>query len=265
MRRHPYTGSTILWLIGCLLAVGLLSACSGTSGDEENLEADKGGESGNLGQDDAAEGNGQENFANAESPGGDSAEINSDTADAGGEPPAANALPAEGVNTASGGNNGMFDNSGGTQANAAVPLNGAPTANGTALNNTVANVPLNAAVNPSPPANNAIPAVAAVPANAAALMQTSPPSNSNQLPSAATSTSGLTPRPDGRVRYVKQGGIQIMNAPNGEPVSSLEQGDHPVTWEENGWLKMADGMYLPVDGVSQKGIGRPKVQRGWAH
>ncbi len=262
MRRHTNPGWSIIWLLGCLMAVGLLSACSGASGDDENLEADKGGESGNLGQDDAAEGNGQENFANSESPGGDSAEINSDTADAGGDQAPANAAPSQGTNTASGGNNAMFDNAGGAPANATAPLNNAPPTNAAALTNAPANAVLNAAVNPTTPVNNTVPAVAAVPANAAALTQTAP---SNTVSTASPIASGLTPKSDGRVRYVKEGGIQIINAPNGSPVASLEQGDHPVTWEENGWLKIADGMYLPVDGVSQKGVGRPKGQRSWTH
>lgn len=67
----------------------------------------------------------------------------------------------------------------------------------------------------------------------------------------------------GRVRYVKEGGVQVVNAPGGAPVFTLEQGDHPVTWEENGWLRLNTGMYVPADALSDQGVGRPNNGRSW--
>lgn len=65
------------------------------------------------------------------------------------------------------------------------------------------------------------------------------------------------PIPGGRVRYVPEGGVQVVSAPNGDPVVTLNQGDHPLTWEESGWLKLANGMYVPSGSLSDKGVPRP--------
>ncbi len=68
----------------------------------------------------------------------------------------------------------------------------------------------------------------------------------------------------GRVRYVPEGGVQVVSAPGGAPVQTLEQGEHPVTWEENGWLKITNGMYVPIDAMSTKGVPRPQTGAAWS-
>jgi hypothetical protein len=74
---------------------------------------------------------------------------------------------------------------------------------------------------------------------------------------AAASAGDTAPIPGGRVRYVPEGGVQVVSAPNGDPVVTLNQGDHPLTWEESGWLKLANGMYVPSGSLSDKGVPRP--------
>jgi hypothetical protein len=104
-----------------------------------------------------------------------------------------------------------------------------------------------------PPANNAAP-----PANATAAA--TPPPAAQKAPADG---GPQAPVQGGRVRYVKQGGVQAVSAPNGQPVMTIEQGEHPVTWEENGFLKIANGLYVPVDSLSEKGVPRPQDQKHW--
>lgn len=186
------------------LASGLVMfvGCSGQQQQEENLETTEGNEEAtnqaneNLGQDDAAEGNGQENYV-------DNNEGAQQTAAQGAE-----------TNSATEEIDPTLDNSGA----AAAPVNTA----------------------------------AATPVNTAAA-----------TPAAAPAGGPGSIVPGGRVRYVKEGGVQAVNAPGGQPVMMIEQGEHPVTWEENGYLKIADGVYVPVDALSDKGIPRAKTSGGW--
>ena len=257
MGLNKKTSMSIIWLLGCLMAVGLLSACSDVASDEENLDAEKTGNQSNLGQDDAAEGNGQENFVDAGNTGGASAEVNSDTSAGGdldlgastsGAPTnaaPANSAPAAGVATNSSGNLTAGANPSAT--NSGNSLLGS--ADLTAPTNTGANQTATAAANS--------------PENAANSGNTANVAKTPEPMAPASSPGGLTPRSNGRVRYVKEGGVQLKNAPNGSPVMNLEQGDHPVTWEENGMLKVADGLYVPVDGMSDKGVGRSRGARVW--
>ena len=183
-------------MASCLV---VLSGCSGSQQQEENLEATdgneaaannaEGNENANLGQDDAAEGNGQENFVDNDAQanaGAQGAEANSATTDV-----AADAT---------------LDNAGAAPVNTTATATPAPAAGGEG-----------------------------------------------------------SPVPGGRVRYVKEGGVQAVNAPGGQPVMMIEQGEHPVTWEENGYLKIADGVYVPVDALSDKGVSRPTGGGGWSH
>ena len=82
-------------------------------------------------------------------------------------------------------------------------------------------------------------------------------------PAAPAAGGPEAPLAGGRVRYVKEGGVQVVNSPGGSPVFTLEQGDHPVTWEENGWLKLNTGMYVPADALSDQGVGRPGNGHAW--
>lgn len=201
--------SAVLSAMWVTLMAGTLGACAGQQSQDENLEATQQvGNQGDLGKDDAADGNGQENLVqDTSSPDASAgADVNSVTTD----------------DTA--------------QLNAT--LNGGA---GDALAGGGAAAPLNAAAPVAP--------TSAAPAMPAA---SGPAAGGEQAPVAG-----------GRVRYVKEGGVQVVNAPGGSPVFTLEQGDHPVTWEENGWLKLTTGMYVPVEALSDQGVGRPSASRSW--
>lgn len=200
-----------------------LAACSGQQeeGDElQTTEDDEGANQGEIAQDDAKDGNGQENYAEGEGGGGDAeanaadgAAVNSDTSQEAPPEQPADALP--------------------NNAPALEPADG-----GT-----------------PPPANNS----AALPAPTDAPPATPPPA-------AAPATGGddKAPLPGGRVRYVQASGVQVMSAPNGgTPVASLQQGDHPLTWEENGAVKLGKDMYVPAGSLSDAGVPRPYGGAGW--
>lgn len=73
------------------------------------------------------------------------------------------------------------------------------------------------------------------------------------------STSTKAPIPGGRVRYVPEGGVQVVSEPNGSPILTLTQGDHPLTWEEAGWIKIADGMFVQAGALSDSGVPRQYI------
>ena len=192
------------------ILAGALGACSGQQQQDENLEtSQQGGDSGDLGKDDAAEGNGQENIVKDGPSSGDAAsgaDINSVTQD---------------------------------DAELSASLNGET---------------------PPPAANMLAPDGASAPTNSALAAPGTPSPAPGPAPASGGNQAAV---PGGRVRYVKEGGVQVMSAPGGSPVFMLEQGDHPVTWEENGWLKLTTGMYVPVDSLSDLGIGRPASGNAW--
>lgn len=181
-----------------------LLSCSGQQETEEGLEG--GNQQGNLGADDAAEGNGQENFVEGE--GGNEAQDGAET------------------------NSALANNPGGE-----IPPN--------------ENIP--------PPSNEPPPEQAPpLPTNVA---NTPPPAV--ETPAPAPANPDAAPLPGGRVLYAISGGAQVVNAPGGSPVATLEQGDHPVTWEENGWHKLANGMYVAKSSLSVPGVPRSQTGIPW--
>jgi hypothetical protein len=219
---HMKIGNTIVRKVSILLAGATFifsTACSSSQQDDEELEvSNEQNQQGNLGEDDAAEGNGQENVENEfENEQGNQqgneqgADVNSET---GNEFENENGGDEQMVNNTGENINPTLDNSAGA----------------------------NPAMNTAAPMN---PATMAAPA-----------------PAPAPVASDRAPIPGGRVRYVTST-VQVVNAPGGAPVFTLETGDHPVTWEENGWLRISTGMYVPVDAMSDKGVARPMQGKGW--
>lgn len=214
-------------IFGVLSTAALLSlgtACSSSQQDEEDLELsddENSNQQGNLGEDDAAEGNGQENFEEGTNDyeGNQGADVNSETT---------NEFEDGGDQFFNAGNNANTGN-----ANMNTGMNAAP------VNDGMNAAPVNAAMNAAP-VNMGMTGGGAV-----------------------ASPSERAPIPGGRVRYVREGGVQIVNSPGGSPVASLEQGDHPVTWEENGWLRISNGMYVPIDAMSDKGVSRASGMKAW--
>ncbi len=222
--------NTIVRKVSFLLtgaAIVLSTACSSSQQDEEELEVSNDqNQQGNLGEDDAAEGNGQENsgdeFENEQ--GEQGADFNSETG------------------------NEFENENGGEQLTNNMGEDMNPTLDNTSGGNQV--------INTADPMNTNTGAMAAMSEPAA------PAAPAEPSTIATPAASERSPVPGGRVRYVKSS-TQVMNAPGGSPVFTLETGDHPVTWEENGWLRISTGAYVPVDAMSDKGVARPNQGKGW--
>ena len=192
--------------------------CAGQQDGEEELENTN--QQGDLGQDDAAEGNGQENFVEED---GESQE----------------------KETGEGANNALAGEGEGAPANGELPPN--------TTNPPLANEPL---PEQTPPLPTNLP-----PENPAPPVQEAPAAPVASAP--APSDPNTSPVTGGRVRYAKSGGTQVVDAPGGSPVATLEQGDHPVTWEENGWFKLGTGLYVSSDALSTNGVPRPNTGAPW--
>jgi hypothetical protein len=222
---------TINWmnlLKQCFVAISIFSiaACSAQQQTDEDLEVseyDDQGDNSDLGNDDAAEGNAQENFVdesdNQENYGnGDNnynEATNSDTEE-------------ENLDEAAEDDefNATLNNTGNNELVSDDDLAGS-----NQYENQAQPVPVSTDdMTPAP--------TASVPSNSA-------------------------PIPGGRVRYVVEGGAQVTNGPGGSIVLTLAQGEHPVTWEENGFFKMAEGYYIAQESLSESGVGRPVNSARW--
>ena len=201
----------------------LLIHCAGQQ-EQQGDDLENTNQQGDLGQDDAGEGNGQENVVNNE---GEGEGLEEETGEG-----ANNAL-AQGGNLPPEGD--LPPNS-----NVPLPANEPPPEQTPPL---PANLPPE---NPLPP-----------PEPVANVATTAPP------PAPVADNSSTAPITGGRVRYAKSAGTQVVDAPGGSPVTTLEQGDHPVTWEESGWFKLGTGLYVSTDALSDKGIPRSSSGNPW--
>jgi len=207
MKNGPSITSKVTVFLSSAVLV-LSTACSSAQQDQEELDVsdeqyDQYNQE-NLGEDDAAEGNGQENYYD---------------------------------------NNQQYD-----QYNQGADINN-DTSNEFAYDNSegFSNI-----MNPTLDNSASMP-----------MTNSSAPMSSNSMAAPAPTYSDRAPVPGGRVRYVRGGGVQVVNSPGGAPIFTLETGDHPVTWEENGWLRLSTGMYVPVDAMSDRGVARPTHNKTW--
>jgi hypothetical protein len=84
------------------------------------------------------------------------------------------------------------------------------------------------------------------------------------IPGATPATAPATYTPGGMVKYVLPGGADLYNSPNsGSVVGRLEQGDHPLVWEENQWARTSDGLYIPSANLTIEAVGRAKKPSSW--
>lgn len=198
------------------------------AGDQS--QSDNGNASGNLQQGDEA------NLSD-----GGAASVNSDTG--------ANEFAANNASgTLNNGGNNFLANNGGTEGvavnNATEPdALGANTGNTGVTNTPVTDPAVNAVVDQSSAP------VEAIPANAAP---------------AAPATPAMAPAEGGIVKYVRPGGTQMYQDPQGQNVvKQLEQGDHPLVYENGEWARTSDGYYIPSKGLTSSPVGRAKRTAEW--
>lgn len=111
------------------------------------------------------------------------------------------------------------------------------------------------ATDPAP--NDASAAVAPPATDPAPVENATPPPASNPAPAEPAASSAQAPIEGGRVRYVREGGAKVTSqASGGDIVRTLEQGEHPVTWDEGGAYRVGPGMYVSKDSMSDIGIPR---------
>jgi hypothetical protein len=84
-------------------------------------------------------------------------------------------------------------------------------------------------------------------------------------PTPAADTGGIGPQPNRFVRYVKVTSATVHAEPNETSASvvTLVKGDHILVSEENGWGKIADGRYIKLSDLSNKGVPRDRTPLSW--
>lgn len=133
---------------------------------------------------------------------------------------------------------------------------------GDANANTLATSPTENGENTAPPSESSVPPpIATAPESPPAAPVAAP-----AAPSAAPAdTGGIGPQPNRFVRYVKVASATVHAEPNegSASVVTLSKGDHILVSEENGWGKIADGRYIKLSDLSNKGVPRDRTPVSW--
>lgn len=216
-------------IISLVFGAMLLVNCSGSEQQQqqEDLDASEEEEAANVSEEDMAANMGNQQFADDE----DFSANEGQTTNNAGEEISNNQLA-------------NLTNDAGAQA----PINNA------ALNAEAA--PMNAAITNAAPMN-AAPMNAAAPVNPAAPM-------ADVAAPVDPVTAAASPTDRGIVKYVRSSGLSIVDQPGSTTVSgTLDQGDHPVVWENGEWARLSNGKYVSSKGLSEKGVGRVRGTNPW--
>jgi hypothetical protein len=89
--------------------------------------------------------------------------------------------------------------------------------------------------------------------------------NAAAEPLEPVATSSVPVDPNGRVKYVMAGGSTMHDQPEGSIIKDLEQGDHPLVFNEGEWARTSDGFYVPSMTLSQDPIPRRKTKAIWTY
>ncbi len=83
--------------------------------------------------------------------------------------------------------------------------------------------------------------------------------------SASVDTAAAQPMSGGNVKYVKNAGVKVHSGPDAGSavVRQLSKGDHMLVTVEGGWARLADGGFVAMQGLSDKGVGRPRSAGAW--
>lgn len=267
MRNSKSRNKLRTWL--AILGLASLVACSSQQQQDDDLELDEnyGDQQGNdYGEDDAGEGNGQENFVDES----DAEENDYQNGNQGQQSQYAEDGDSNTVNGAldngtggnqyanEGGGNQYANNAGGNEyANEGGGNQYANNADG----NEYANAGGNQYANLAAEGANAVPED--VPVETAPAADYAVDAGAAPAPAPVVAEGDATPIPGGKVMYVVEGGTDVLDSPGGNPVLRLEQGEHPVTWDENGWYRISTGLYIAPDALSSKGVSRSRGPKVW--
>jgi hypothetical protein len=111
----------------------------------------------------------------------------------------------------------------------------------------LSNVPVNEVPAANPVPSNVVPVVEAPPEETVVPMETP----------AVAPASG-----NGVVKYVRSP-TSIVDQPGGASVGTLEQGDHPLVWDDGQFAKLPNGKMVPSSSLSDQGIGRVRAGHDW--
>lgn len=76
-------------------------------------------------------------------------------------------------------------------------------------------------------------------------------------------TEPAKPTSGGRVKYILSSSPIFSGPDQQEVVGTLEQGDHPLVFEEGEWARTPDGHYIPASSLSEAPIGRFEPDAVW--
>lgn len=69
----------------------------------------------------------------------------------------------------------------------------------------------------------------------------------------------------GLVKYVTASGSTLHTEKNGNVLRNLEQGDHPLVFDEGEWSRTSDGYYIPSMTLTTDPIPRRKLKAIWTY
>ncbi|MFW7381703.1 MAG: hypothetical protein ACOH5I_23040 [Oligoflexus sp.] len=69
----------------------------------------------------------------------------------------------------------------------------------------------------------------------------------------------------GLVKYVMANGSTLHSQPDSSVIKNLEQGDHPLVFDEGEWSRTSDGFYIPSMTLTRDPIPRRKLKANWAY
>jgi hypothetical protein len=78
-------------------------------------------------------------------------------------------------------------------------------------------------------------------------------------------TGMMAPQGGGLVKYVLQDGTALRDQPAGSSIRSLEQGDHPLVFDEGEWSRTSDGYYVSTIEITPDPVPRRKIKANWTY
>jgi hypothetical protein len=90
------------------------------------------------------------------------------------------------------------------------------------------------------------------------------PSSIGSVPAAGASDASMNS--SHRVMYVKASGAKLFDkaSKDASVVGKLKKGDHLLVTIEGDWARTEQGQFVPLNSLSQKGVGRPKTPAHWS-
>ncbi len=86
-----------------------------------------------------------------------------------------------------------------------------------------------------------------------------------EIEAVSNNTDTVIPSEGGLVKYVLQDGTALRDQPAGSSVRSMEQGDHPLVFDEGEWSRTSDGYYVSTIEITPDPVPRRKLRANWTY